>query len=108
MLRYTLLTAALITTSSVFAQGSPDDSRAEALTAADKTFIQEAVSSGETEVALGKMASERATDPAVKRFAQKLANDHSNTDKQLQDLAKKKGVALPAADAVSGSYGPAS
>ena len=50
------------------------------------------------EIQLSRMASKRATSPAVKRIATQLVTDHSKNRQQVTALAKKLNVSLtPAA-----------
>ena len=65
------------------------------LSSADYKFVAEAAQGGMAEVQLGRIAQERATDPAVKEFADKMVKDHSQADQQLSQLASQKGATLP-------------
>ena len=47
------------------------------------------------EVALGNLAKDKASDPDVKKFAQKMVDDHSKANVELKKLANQKGVAVP-------------
>ena len=47
------------------------------------------------EVKMGRLALERAQDPAVKRFGQTLITDHSKANQELLQLAQRKGIKLP-------------
>ena len=80
-------------TSSTAASGMAKPS---ALAAADKKFINNAAQGGMAEVQLGQLASQRASDPQVKQFAEQLVNDHSKANEKLKQIASDKGVALPA------------
>ncbi|MEO6183515.1 MAG: DUF4142 domain-containing protein [Verrucomicrobiota bacterium] len=57
-------------------------------------FIKETAHYGMTEVSLGQIGIQKAQDPAVKEFAQKLVTDHSKLNDQLKELASKKGITL--------------
>jgi putative membrane protein len=65
------------------------------LTAADRDFINKAAQGGMMEVAAGKLAAQRAQDPAVKAFGQKMVSDHSAANDSLKSLAASKNVPLP-------------
>jgi putative membrane protein len=54
-----------------------------------------AAKGGKAEVELGRIASERATNPAVKQFAEKMVTDHSDANNKLQQVAQAKGITLP-------------
>lgn len=64
---------------------------------ADRKFIQEAAESGMFETQVSQVAASKATDPAVKSFAETLNKDHSDANNELVQLANSKGVELPAA-----------
>jgi len=48
-----------------------------------------------SEIAAGKTAAEKAQSPDVKKFGQKMVDDHTKMLEDLRTLAKKKNVALP-------------
>lgn len=58
-------------------------------------FAVEAASSSMMEVEMGKIASEKATSPQVKQFAQKMVNDHSAANTKLKQIAQAKNITLP-------------
>lgn len=64
---------------------------------ADLNFVMEAASGGMTEVALGKMATEKGSSQAVKDFGQKMVDDHSKANDELKTIASSKNMTLPAA-----------
>jgi putative membrane protein len=66
------------------------------LSAADTKFVHEAAAGGMAEVSLGKIAAEKATNPDVKTFAQRMVDDHSKANDELKAFASQKGVTLPA------------
>jgi putative membrane protein len=59
------------------------------------TFVKTAAQDGMMEVALGKLAMSKSSNNDVKQFAQKMVQDHSETDQQLESLAKSKGLTVP-------------
>jgi putative membrane protein len=59
------------------------------------TFVKTAAEDGMTEVELGKLALRKSSDSHVKTFAQKMVQDHSQADRQLESLAKSKGLTVP-------------
>jgi putative membrane protein len=65
------------------------------LSGSDQRFVREAAEGGMAEVALGRLALERASSDEVKKFAQRLLDDHSRANQELARLARAKGVALP-------------
>ena len=66
------------------------------MSASDTKFMKEAATGGKEEVELGKLAAQKASDADVKNFGQKMVDDHSKANDQLQQLATQKGVSLPA------------
>src|SRR3954454_745358 len=63
---------------------------------ADSDFMTKAAQGGMAEVALGQMASSKATDAGVKAFGDRMVTDHSKANDELKQLAQTKGVTLPA------------
>jgi len=66
------------------------------LSAADNAFVQQAASGGMAEVSLGQMAQRYTSNPAVKRFAEQMVQDHSGANQELVVLANRRRVTLPA------------
>ncbi|WBY02586.1 DUF4142 domain-containing protein [Ramlibacter tataouinensis] len=62
----------------------------------DRKFIQEAAESGMAEVQAAKLASAKASDPEVKKFAEMLVEQHTRSNEELAQLAKSKAIELPA------------
>ena len=65
-------------------------------TMADTKFMKEAAQGGMAEVALGQLAVEKASNADVKKFGQRMVDDHSKANDKLKQLASQKNVALPA------------
>lgn len=59
------------------------------------TFAKKAAAGGLAEVQIGQMAADKATDPDVKSFAQRMVTDHTKANDELQQLASTKGWTLP-------------
>jgi putative membrane protein len=57
----------------------------------DNTFVNKARNAGLAEVKAGEIAAQRAQDAKVKAFAQRIIDDHNKANRQLEDLAKRKG-----------------
>lgn len=71
-----------------------------ALAAADKAdspqaFVKEAAQGGMAEVKLGELALKQATNGDVKSFGQRMIDDHGKANKELAQLAEKKGMSMP-------------
>ena len=60
----------------------------------DKTFIQTAANAGAAEVADGRVAEGRAQSAEVKKIAATMVADHSRANKELTELANKKGLGM--------------
>jgi len=85
---------------------APTDTQQKATTAAkstggthraDEAFVKEAAMGGMAEVELGKLASDKASDDAVKQFGKRMADDHGAANQELQQLAAKKNITLTTA-----------
>ncbi|MDB5061541.1 MAG: hypothetical protein JWP67_1384 [Mucilaginibacter sp.] len=63
----------------------------------DAKFATDVANAGMAEVALGKIAAEKATNPQVKDFANMMVTDHGKANEELMAIAKKKNITLPAA-----------
>src|SRR5882757_4092266 len=61
----------------------------------DKKFLKDAALGGMTEVELGKLAAEKASNEAVKQFAQKMVEDHSKAVDELKQVAGSQSVRVP-------------
>lgn len=64
--------------------------------ASDADFVAEAGSGGMLEVALGKVATQKASNAEVKKFGQHMVDDHSKANTELKSLAGKKKWTIPA------------
>lgn len=74
-----------------------DGSTGIAVDEMDAKFATDAANAGMTEVAAGKVASEKATNPQVKEFAQMMVMDHTKANEELMAIAKTKNITLPTA-----------
>ena len=61
----------------------------------DRKFVTEALKGGMAEVELGKLATEKASNAAVKQFGQRMAADHGKAGEELKKLAQDKGIDPP-------------
>lgn len=62
----------------------------------DQAFMTEAAEDGQFELEVARLAAEKASDPAVKSFAQMLVDDHGAANDKLREIASSHNVALPA------------
>lgn len=73
---------------------SSNASSEQKLSHSDRRFVEKAAEGGQSEVALGQLAQEKASNPDVKSFAQSLVQDHQNANSQLMQIAQQKDVKL--------------
>jgi putative membrane protein len=74
---------------------SASSSNGATVSASDKKFVRDAAQGGLAEVELGKMATEKASNPDVKKFGQRMVDDHSKANDQLKQVASSKGITVP-------------
>ncbi|WP_407351302.1 DUF4142 domain-containing protein [Luteimonas sp. R10] len=67
------------------AAGDPASAR---LAAGDRAFLRAALERGQTEVAAGKLATERAASDAVKRLGEEMVRDHRHGNERLMALIR--------------------
>jgi putative membrane protein len=68
-----------------------------AVDANDAKFATDVANGGLAEVALGKLAAEKATNAQVKEFANMMVMDHGKANEELMAIAKTKNITLPVA-----------
>lgn len=61
----------------------------------DATFIKKAARGGEAEVELGQLAVQKASSEQVKKFGQRMVDDHTKANNELKQVASQKQVDLP-------------
>ena len=83
------------TTTKHHAKAADADTGSSKLDAMDRHFIRKAGQGGLAEVELGKLATEKGQSEEVKKFGQRMVDDHSKANDQLKQLAESKGVTLP-------------
>lgn len=60
----------------------------------DKTFVREAATGGMAEVELSKVA-QKSENADVKRFAERMIEDHTKANEQLTSIAAGLGAEMP-------------
>ena len=75
---------------------NPGAATTGALAPADQQFLTQAAEGGQYELEVAKLAVEKASDPAVKAFAQMLVDDHAAANGKLRQIASGHQLALPA------------
>ena len=58
----------------------------------DKKFVSAASEGGLAEVEFGKLAAEKAKNPQVKAFAEKMVHDHTMLNNKMAPVAQELGV----------------
>lgn len=61
----------------------------------DAYFLKKAAAGGMSEVAMGKLALEKSSNDDVKKFAQKMVDDHTAMGQDVETVAKGMNVNLP-------------
>jgi putative membrane protein len=64
-------------------------------TMADPAFLMTAASSNLLEIRAGQMASQKASNPEVRRFAQMMVSHHMSTSQELKAIAVPMSTSLP-------------
>ena len=60
-----------------------------------EAFLKKAAQGQQAEIALGQLASKKATDPQVKQFGAHMIEDHQKASQEVQQLASREGIQLP-------------
>src|SRR5262245_38225061 len=62
----------------------------------DKDFVKDAANVNLGEVELGRLATEKASDPEVRKFGQMMIADHTVSEEGLKALATESHIPVPA------------
>lgn len=81
---------ALLTAAAALAQQP-----AQNMSPQERSFVRDAAIGGKAEVQLGQLAEQNAQSEQVKQFGQKMVQDHSRANQQLEQIASQKGIQLP-------------
>jgi putative membrane protein len=63
----------------------------------DKKFLKQAAIGGLAEVEFGKLAAQKASSEEVKKFGQRMVDDHSKANEELKQVASKQNAEVPTA-----------
>jgi putative membrane protein len=77
------------------ASGAGASSASSKLASGDQKMMRDIAYSNISEIATGKLALEKSQSDDVKSYAQKMIDDHTKAQQELQTLADSKGVKLP-------------
>lgn len=100
MTRYAVLALALaLMAVPALAQTTSSPSQApaagKAASAATQKFVKNAAITDLFEIQAGKLAQDKADDPAYKDFAKMIVDDHTKTSQEMKAMEPKLGVQLP-------------
>ncbi|WP_177204749.1 DUF4142 domain-containing protein [Hymenobacter arizonensis] len=82
-------------TSGIEAAADPTAFMATFATMQDPVFLMNAASSNLLEIKAGQMASQKATNPEVRKYAQMMVSHHNTATQELKAIAMPLGVTLP-------------
>src|SRR4051812_13961336 len=88
--KITLLTVALAAGTSLAV--AADKGEKGQLSSKDYKFAVEAAQGGMSEVQMGELAKQKATNPQVKSFADKMVTDHNKANDELKQIISHKGA----------------
>jgi len=60
------------------------------LSDSEKQLLQKIADANKAEIEMGQLAQSNASSPKVKDFGQKLVDDHTQNNQQLQQIAHRK------------------
>jgi putative membrane protein len=92
---FAALATVVASTADAQVASTPRTQDTPAVSIGDEYFAMKAYSEGTAQVALCRLAVERATDPELKKFAEEMIRDHINCDNKIIELARTKGIPLP-------------
>jgi putative membrane protein len=70
-------------------------SKAKAASDDDKKFLAMAAQSDQNEIALSQLAQQKATNPAVKAFGEKMVTEHTKMSESMKPFADSWGLTPP-------------
>jgi putative membrane protein len=77
------------------ANGTAMSKKSAGTTASDSTFVKKAAQGGLAEVELGQLATQKGSTEEVKKFGQRMVDDHSKANDQLKQVAAQEHINLP-------------
>lgn len=90
-------TSSQTTTTGTTARPTEASARApKGLSSGDRDFVNQAAHAGRFEVESSQLALQEAQDQDVRQFAQRMVDDHARATRELEQIAMRKGVDLPA------------
>lgn len=92
---YKLLVVLLSFSFAAFAQGARNSAAGKSSTDPNAQFAKKAAQGNMAEVAMGKLAAEKGQSDDVKKFGQRMVDDHSKAEQDLEGVASKNNMTLP-------------
>lgn len=89
-----VLPLALVPGDNITGVDTKADEKKAAAAADDATFVRMASASDLAEIAMGRVATQNASSPAVKAFGEQMIKDHTQSSMDLKEAAKKGNHAL--------------
>lgn len=77
-----------------------DENRGQ-LASSDYKFAEDANRANTEEINLAQLAAQKATDPSVQQYAQRMIQDHTKANQQLAQIVSQKGATLPSTTTTS-------
>jgi putative membrane protein len=72
-----------------------DNGAHKMMASADTMFATKAAQGGMAEVKLGQLAADKASDPDVKAFGQRMVDDHTKANDSLKSVTAAENMTLP-------------
>jgi putative membrane protein len=101
-MKRTIFCAAVLSVAAVAASAAPalagageGDPPSVQVAKEDRDFFDAAAQGGLLEVKLGQLVVAKGTSDDVKRFAQRMIDDHTKVDHRLADIGQKEGLSAP-------------
>lgn len=94
LIRYLSPSTLILSFALSFNTQAEDKSPRGQLSAKDYKFACDVSEGGAMEVMLGRLASEKAANPGVKEFGQRMIKDHQKANDELTKLLTQKGATL--------------
>jgi putative membrane protein len=95
ILYVTLLSAAALAAPAAAASSPGSTVSASQLSKEDRDFIEDAGQGGLLEVKLGQLVVKQGSSDEVKRFAQRMVDDHTKLNARLAETARQVGATAP-------------
>jgi putative membrane protein len=88
--------AVACTGSSTGEKGAVGTTGAADVSSGDKDFVKDAVMANMAEVELGRLATERTSDPEIRKFAQMMISDHTMGGDKIKAIGTESHIEVPA------------